>query len=446
VLTLAMVCQWLPTAVVLAQAPPSSPVVVARVEQRSVADGQSFVGTVMPAKTSSVGSAVDGRVVQYPIDVGLRVAKGQTLCQLLTETINLQISAAEAEQRLRAEELRELQNGSRPEEIAQSQARLDTVTAAHEFTEARFKRAAQLARQGQTITQEQLDEYRSAAVGAERAVHAAEQEHKLLVKGPREEKIAQAKAKLEGQAEAVQLLKDQLKKHAMIAPFDGYVVAKRTEVGEWVSRSQIVAEVVFLDDVEIVAHVLDSQIDYVRLGMEVRVEIPALNPPLYLGKVVKISPQADIKSRTFPVKIGVPNVIRDDGPVLKAGMLARATLPVGRVHDALLIPKDAIVFGGPTPMVYALTPKPPDTAPAAKGAKPAGAAPANGEVVRPVPVQLGVAVGNWLEVQADLKAGDRVVVLGNERLRPGAAVTVIREQPPSTAVEPQPTTTSAVQP
>ncbi|HUQ72842.1 MAG TPA: efflux RND transporter periplasmic adaptor subunit, partial [Planctomycetaceae bacterium] len=446
--TLAIICQWLLAVTVSAQ-PPASPVVVARVEQRSVADGQSFVGTVMPAKTSSVGSAVDGRVVQYPIDVGLRVAKGQALCQLLTETINLQISAAEAEQRLRAEELRELQNGSRPEEIAQSQARLETVKATHEFTEARFKRAMQLAKQGQTITQEQLDEYRSAAIGAERAVHSAEQEHKLLVQGPREEKIAQAKAKLEAQAEAVQLLKDQLKKHAMIAPFDGYVVAKRTEVGEWVSRSQIVAEIVYLDDVEIEAHVLDSQIDYVRLGMEVRVEIPALNPPLYLGKVVRISPQADVKSRTFPVKIGVPNAIRDDGPVLKAGMLARATLPVGRPHDALLIPKDAIVFGGPVPMVYALTPKPPETAPAAKGksaAAPERAAPANGDVVRPVPVQLGVAVGNWLEVQADLKAGDRVVVLGNERLRPGAAVTVIREQPLSTEAAETDTTTSAERP
>lgn len=423
---------------------PVSPVVVAKVEQRSVAEGQSFVGTVMPAKISAVGSAVDGRVVQYPIDVGQRVAKGTALCQLLTETISLQIAAAEAEQRLRAEELRELQNGSRPEEIAQSKARLEAARAAAEFAEARMKRATQLVKQGQTITQEQLEEYHSAAVGAERTMQAAEQDYKLLQQGPREEKIAQAKAKLDAQQEAVQLLKDQLKKHTMIAPFDGYISAKRTEVGEWVSRSQIVAEVVFLDEVEIEAHVLDAHIDHVRPGMEVRIEVPALNPPLFVGKVVKISPQGDTKSRTFPIKIGLPNVIREDGPLLKAGMLARATLPVGKPHESLLIPKDAIVFGGPSPMVYAVSPKLPETAPATNGKPAAPAAPAT-EVVRPVPVQLGVAVGNWLEVQADLKAGDRVVVLGNERLRPGAEVRVIREHPPSTAAE-SPPTASAVRP
>jgi multidrug efflux pump subunit AcrA (membrane-fusion protein) len=440
-----MVAAGLPTA--WAQFPPS-PVVVAKVEQRSVAEGQSFVATVWPSKISAVGSAVDGRVVEYPLDIGQRVTKGTALCQLLTETINLQIASAEAEQRLRAEELRELQNGSRPEEIAQAKARWEAAKAVAEFAEARLQRATQLVKQGQTITQEQLEEYRSASVGAERHVAATEQEYKLLQKGPREEKIAQAKAKLEGQNEAVQLLKDQLRKHTMIAPFDGYVSAKKTEVGEWVSRSQIVAEIVLLDLVEIEAHVLEAHIDHVRVGMEVRVEVPALNPPLFVGKVVKIAPQGDAKSRTFPVKIGVQNVIRDDGPALKAGMIARVTLPVGRVHDALLIPKDAIVFGGPTPMIYAVTPAPPPTAGAPTGKPAAAPAAPNApppEVVRPVPVQLGVAVGNWLEVQADLKPGDRVVVLGNERLRPGAPVNVIREQPPSQEAAGEPKT-SAVKP
>jgi len=416
---------------------PASPVVVARVQQRTIAEGQTFVGTAMPSKSSAVGSAVDGRVVEYPIDIGQRVSKGQPLCQLLTETISLQIAAAEAEQRLRAEELRELQNGSRPEEIAQSQARLESAQAAHEFAEARYKRAMLLVKQGQTITQEQLEEYRSADVGAERAVQAAAQEHKLLVQGPREERIAQAKARLEAQIEAVRQLKDQLKKHTMIAPFDGYVVGKRTEVGEWVSRSQVVAEVVLLDEVEIEAHVLDAQIDYVRLGMEVRVEVPALNPPLFEGRVVKISPQADVKSRTFPVMIGVKNVIRDDGPVLKAGMLARVTLPVGPTHDGLLVPKDAVVFGGPAPMVYLVTPGPkPPPAIATDTGKPLPDQPPASEVVKPVPVQLGISIGSQLEVRGELKSGDRVVVLGNERLRPGAPVSILREDaPPQPAVD-----------
>lgn len=415
-----------------------SPVVVARVKQQQVAEGASFVGTVMPAKTSAVGSAVDGRVVQYPIDIGVRVTKGDPLCQLLTETINLQIAAAEAELRLREEELRELKNGTRREEVAQAKARMESAAAVEEFAKGRFKRAEQLVQQGRTLTQEQLEEYLSSSITATRTLHAAEQEYQMLLAGPREEVIAQAVARRDAQAETVQQLKDQLRKHTMISPFDGYVVAKRTEVGEWVQRSQVVAEVVYLDEVEIEAYVLDAQVDTLRLGMPVRVEISALEQPVYIGELARISPQADLKSRTFPVKVRVQNVIRDDGPTLKAGMLARVTLPVGRVRDSLLIPKDAVVFGGPVPMIYVVVSAPP--AAVAPGGSPPAGAPA-GEIVKPLPVELGIASGKWLSVKADLKPGDRVVVLGNERLRPGMPVSILREwddAAPTTAAAPAP--------
>lgn len=425
----------------------ASPVVAAKVVEREVATAQTYVGSVLPAKRSSVGSAVDGRVTEYPVNMGERVTKGQPLCRLLTETINLQIAAAEAEFRLRQEELNELENGSLPEEIAQAKARLEAAQAARSFADGRHQRAMQLVKQGQTITQEQLEEYHSAAVAAERTMHAAEQEHRLLVQGPRKERIAQAKAKVDQQQELVRQLQDQLKKHTMIAPFDGYVVMEGTEVGEWVSRSQVVAEIVHLDTIEIEAHVLDAQIDAVRTGMPVRVEVQALQrAPLFVGEIAQISPQADLKSRTFPVRIRVPNVIREDGPTLKAGMIARVALPIGAPRSALLIPKDAIVFGGPSPMVYVVAPAPPAPpappgAPAPKGAPPAAATAEPGEVVRPVPVELGIADGNHVEVRGNLAAGDRVIVLGNERLRPMQPVKVVKlvdpdEKSPAPAAAP----------
>lgn len=406
--------------------PPASPVVVAKVQQRAVAGGQTFVGTVMPAKMSAVGSAVDGRVTEYPIEIGDRVTKTQPLCRLLTETISLQIAAAEAELRLRDEELRELKNGSRPEEVAQAKAKMEAAEAVHNFAEARFKRAEQLVAQGRTLTQEQLEEYLSAAVTAERNLQAAKEEYQLMVKGPREERIIQAQARCDAQRELVQQLKDQMRKHTMIAPFDGYVVAKRTELGEWVTRGQVVADVMFLDEVEIEAHVLDSQIDHVRLGMPAKVDVPALDQAIYVGEVIRISPQGDLKSRTFPVKVRVKNEIRDDGPVLKSGMLARVTLPLGKTQESLMVPKDAVVFGGPAPVVFAIV----EATPPAGSESQGGGKAAAGLSVKPVPVELGVASGQWLEVKANLTPDDRVVILGNERLRPGAAVSILREDSP----------------
>jgi multidrug efflux pump subunit AcrA (membrane-fusion protein) len=97
-------------------------------------------------------------------------------------------------------------------------------------------------------------------------------------------------------------------------------------------------------------------------------------------------------------------------------MLARVTLQTGPAHDAVLVPKDSIVLGGPAPMVYVVAPDPKDP---------------KQSVALPVPVEIGVAHENLVQVQPAaqgggqaVKPGDKVVVLGNERLRPGQAVEV----------------------
>jgi RND family efflux transporter MFP subunit len=412
----AHVCLWLGAAAAPAQPQqPASPVEVARVQQRKVASGQTFVGTVHPLKTSSVGSAVDGRVVEYPINQGDRVNKGEPLCQLLTETINLQIESAKAELELKSWELKELENGTRKEELEQAKARMESAAAIKDYSEARFKRALLLAEQGKTVTKEQLEQTESAAIEAAKTFRMEQMAYQMAKDGPRIEKVQQAKAKRDSQLELVRQLEDQRTKHTMFAPFDGYVVSENTEVGEWVSKGQVVAKIVYLDIVEIEAHVLDAHIDHVRPGMPVRVEIPAAQPSLFVGKVSAVVPEADTRSRTFPVKVQVKNILREDGPVLKSGMLARVTLPTGAPADSLLVPKDAIVLGGPVPLVFAVD--------LADGSKTEGK-------VRPVPIQLGVADGSWIAVQGDLRPAEFVVVLGNERLRPGQDVNIVKEHKP----------------
>jgi len=411
-----------------------APVAVAPVARRTVATAQTFVGTVMPLKKSLVGSAVDGRVARYPVNEGDRVGQGQPLAELLTETIKLQIKAAEGELTLRREELRELENGSRPEEVLQASARMALSLARAEYAAARMKRTAALVERGQSGTLDQLEEDRASAVAAQQQYEADRLAHELVKQGPRAEKIGQQRAKVSEQEAIVDQLRDQLKKHTMISPFDGYVVAEKTEIGEWVTRGQVVAEVVYLDEVDVEAHVLDTQIEHVRLGTQVRVEIPALKSSVFIGKVSVITPQADVRSRTFPVKVRVTNEIRKDGPLLKVGMLARATLPTGETHESLLVPKDAIVLGGQSPTVWVVVPPEPADLKGLdeKSPKPSGK-------VRPVPVVMGVAVGNWIAVTGGLSVDQQVVVVGNERLMPGQLVSVVEvKSPPEEIPDAQP--------
>ncbi len=381
-------------------------VVVTAVVEREVTAGHTFVGTVEPLKKAIIGSAVDGRVVEFPVEEGERISGKQPLAKLLTRTVQLELKAAEGELAFRRELLNELKNGTRPEEIAQLQARLLAAKAKRDFQVARRERFTTLAKRG-TVTEDDLATVVSAAITAERDFDDALAGHKLAVMGPRRERLVQAAARLAVQQAVVDKLKDQITKYTIVSLFDGYVTTRHAEVGEWVSRGDPVVEVVAIDQVDVKTFVLESHVPHLRLGTPVRVEIAALRQQVLTGTVTAIIPQADTRSRTFPVKIRVANTITAGVPLIKAGMLARVTLPTGSRKKALLVPKDALVLGGPRPIIFVVVP---DRQNPKKS------------VVRPVSVDLGVASGRMIQVTGEVRAGQQVVVQGNERLRPGQEV------------------------
>jgi RND family efflux transporter MFP subunit len=394
-----------------AQGPPVALVAVSPVVEKELSASQAFVGTVMPLKKAIVGSAVDGRVIEFPLNEGDRVERGGVLAQLLTDTIQLELAAAEAELVLRKQELAELQNGTRPEEIEQAKARMVASQARWQYAEARRARAGKV---GQAMSDEEREEMIALAVEAEQTYLDAKAAHQLAVEGPRKEQIAQAAAQVNVQQATVDRLKDQIEKHTIISRFPGYVTVELTEVGQWVKQGDPVAEVAALDEVEVVAQVVEQYAPHIRNGMAVNVEIPALGSTPYSGVVSAVVPQADVQARTFPVKVRIKNQLTDDGPVVKSGMYARVMLPTGRREKATLVFKDALVLGGAQPVVF--------TVDAAAGAK-------NGKVAA-APVQLGASQRNMIQVTGGLKAGQFVVVQGNERLRPGQEVQIQRVLPP----------------
>lgn len=395
----------------LAQPGGTPAVVVAPVVQETIAATQVFVGTVRPTKRATIGSAVDGRVIEFPVEEGDRVEEGQKLAQLMTETISLELAAAEAELELKRQRLAELRSGSRPEEIEQARARMAAAQARRAFARSRRDRVETVYAANRAITDDEREEAIAGAAEADEVYLEAKAAHDLAVAGPRVEVIAQAEAEVAMQTAVVDRLRDQIKKHTIITRFAGYVVAEHTEIGQWVDRGGEVAEVVALDEVEVVAQVVEKSIAFIADGAGVELEIPALPGRTFKGQVSVTVPQADLRARTFPVKVLVENEITPAGPLLKPGMYARLTLPIAAPEEGLLIPRDAIVLGGPQPMVFVVDG---DAKPGAEVA------------VRPVVVTLGASAGAFVQVNGELKPGELVVAEGNERLRPGQKVRVAK--------------------
>ena len=382
------------------------PVVVSSVTRMELARGQSFVGTVYPFRESDVGSAVDGRLVSLPIEDGQAVRKGDTLAELLRGLLEIERSGAVASLDQRRQELAELQAGSRPEEIEQAKAEEEGLEARLAYAESRLTRLERLVGRG-TATTDELQDGQTELRRIKAELRAKQAALAMVEAGPRKEVIAQAAAAVAVQEAVVQRIDDQLAKHTIRAPFDGWVVERFAEEGEWVQRSGLVARIVELDRVEVVVQLPELYVSSLQQGTDVRLEFDAAPLQTWIGKVERIIPQADLRSRSFPVQVVLENRIMDGQPVLRGGMLARAWLPVGARGEVTVVPKDALVLGTGTPLVYAVDA---DDDAAGTGS------------VRPVPVTLGATVAGSVEVTGGVEPGQLVVTRGNERLRPGAAV------------------------
>ncbi len=407
--------------------PPQTPkVIVASARKDTVSEPKTFVGTVKPLRKSIVGSAAPGRVEEYLVNEGDFVQKGQPIAHLRRGVIGAEKKAAEAELILKKAELAEMADSWR-DKVKHAKAKLAGAQAMLAFRESKRERGKTL---GPSATREEFEENIALASQSQAMVEEAITAVRLLTRGPnqqiqpghKDEESATAEAtwayllgeaKVSVQAAEVERLTEQYQRHTMFAPFDGYVTAELTEVGQWVMQGDPVAEIAELSQVDVEIGVLEDYVARLNTTVIGDVEIPSLRGRRFEGKVAIINPQADARSRTFPVKVRVPNEEHSKVPLLKAGMFARVTLGVGDPVAVPLIPKDAVVLNAKAPLVYVV-----DTD--AKSGK---------SIARPVPVTLGASRGLWISVgPGEIKEGDQVVIEGNERLRPMQEVRTERRE------------------
>ncbi len=137
------------------------------------------------------------------------------------------------------------------------------------------------------------------------------------------------------------------RKDALVrAPYDGRVVSKMINPGDLASPGTpfltIEEEGLFCTDLVLP----ERYIQAIKLDLEVSVVVPAMNQEEFTGVVGRIIPTADARSRSFQVKVRMP-----EGPDFKSGMFARVLIPVGGT-GMLLIPRTAVKVEGQLNSVF----------------------------------------------------------------------------------------------
>lgn len=398
--SVALVVAWSLLAYAAPPERPPVPVMVGRVVQQPTTGTIDVVGTVEPHLTTTLSAELAGLTVRFDLREGDAVQQDKTVVvQLKATEFELSLAEAEAELAKARETLKKLKAGLRKEEIDEKRAEVqERKTWVDKYAKDLERMRAMQRRDIASAAEYDLAE--STYLAAKAQYERAQQTLRVAELGARHEDIAAAEAEVQRLQARVQRWRDDIRKTTIRSPVSGVIAQRYTEVGQWLERGGKIADILVLNPVLVRVPVHEKDISRLRVGDEATVTLDALPERSFIGRVKHIVPQADLASRTFPVKIEVANTPET---TLKAGMFARVTLRPGAAQPTLFVPKDAVVRRATGQMVFVV----------------------NDGKARLVPVKIGRAHEGLLEiVEGPLQPGDLVVVTGNETLQDQAAVVV----------------------
>ncbi len=198
-------------------------------------------------------------------------------------------------------------------------------------------------------------------------------------------------------ADTVHQAEIALAKRTARAPFAGRILATFADVGDLAAVGSPLMRLGEVDRVKVTVSVPEATRPALRLDQHVTVTADALPRRTFAGRITALGFQADSKSRAFPLEVTVENPQEE----LLPNMVARIRLPFGGRRVRLLIPSSSIATDGASLYVYRLK---------------------AGKTVRQE-VEIGVPVGNEVEVKRGLSVGDRIAATP-QRLTDGVNVEV----------------------
>ncbi len=305
-----------------------------------------YTGNVVADKIADISTRIMGTVKNVKVKEGDRVRSGQLLMNIDSKDVEAQLKASN-------------------EQIRQAEEAYRAAIAQHEATKKTYERYLSLLRE-QAITQQEFDQIK--------AKYDASQAS-----------LEQAKAAIRASQFQRQAIASNLNYTSLVAPFDGYVVAKNVDVGD-IAVPGTPLLIIEKPPYKFEVNLPEVYINRIKLGDSYRVYVDGLSMEIN-GTVVEIPPSIDPSTRTFKVKL-----LLDKADGLKSGMYARLLLPEKR--KALLVPESSIVRRFDFTGVWVVKPD---------------------NTLELRFVKLGEKRGDKLEVLSGLKEGEKIVVEGIEK-------------------------------
>ncbi len=242
--------------------------------------------------------------------------------------------------------------------------------------------ANEIQRQTALNNYNRMKELHNAGAVSDQALETAQAGYDALNTGAAEAGVAQAQA-------ALNLAQQNLADCDIKSPMDGVVGRVDVAVGDTTSLQNPVAVINNTADLEVEVKVSEADVSSVQAGSAVKVQIKAISDEPLTGTVKSVASVPDSATRTYPVKVSLPN-----NPQLqvKSGMFAEVMLGTQHRAGVVSIPMVAVLPKNGESTVYIVDEE---------------------NRAQAVVVQTGLNDGTYTEITSGLQVGQKVVTKGN---------------------------------
>jgi len=336
---------------------PAMTVKVDRVVSQPLKQTVPVIGRLVPERSGVVAAEVNGAIETFNVKIGDRVKKGDILATLAKSRFQSRLNLERAK-------------------YQQFKARIATKIATVKLLKQELKRLQSL-KNSPAFSQARLEDKTQEIVRAE-----SEQ--------------AEAESEAQSALANLNLARIDLKNTDIVAPYNGVVTFRHSEVGAYVKTGDALVTLIDDGSLEIEADVPSLRIKGLIPGLQVPAKLS--DGKELVATVRAVIPDENPQTRTRATRFQFQS--SNDDFFLAANQSITLDIPVGKQRNVVTVHKDALIKSRGKNIIYI----------------------AVGDSFKPKQVQLGQSVGMRFIVINGLKPGDLAIVRGNERLRPGVKI------------------------
>jgi HlyD family secretion protein len=384
-----------------AKGPPPRPVEVAPLRVGRANTQVRLIGQVEASQQATIRAQTGGVLKTMMVNVGDRITTGEVIAQLEDTDQSLSIAQSRAQLAQQRSNLARLEQGTRPEILAQRRAAVQAIRAQEQDAADNLKRSQDLVRQG-ALAQRELITARTELDNLRNQRLEAEAELAEATAGPIQAEIDAQKANVAAAVASFNQSKLAQNRTRIVAATSGIVRAKQANIGDFIEAGGEIVSVVADNKLDIFLDVPESLGSQVQPGKPVQLMARAFPEWKQNATITALAPTADAASRRQRVRVTLNNPTAR----LLPGMAVEALLvkPATRSGASYVVSRDILTQRGEKWFVATI----------AKNK------------AKLIPVKLTADMGSEVAIASPLlRAGQILAVRGVDGLRDGMTVKVV---------------------